>query len=240
MAEPQNPPSNEPPPNPEPLGNQPEARNLDGSLKTNPEPKLGTEGDPAPKKDGEPEGKKDGEGKTDPKAVPEKYEFTAPEGYTVDEKLIEEATPILKELGLTNEQGQKLIDIWNKHSIEAAEGPYKQYQTMRDGWRNEVAKSADLGDGKDNISAETQKNINKVFESIGDAKVVEKFKTALDLTGAGDHPDLVRAFNALGKVLGEGTVVRGSGPAPTGQKAPNAPTSAAQALYPNLPSSAKA
>ena len=45
------------------------------------------------------------------KGVPEKYELKAPEGMELDDGLIEASTPIFKEIGLTNEQAQKLVDL---------------------------------------------------------------------------------------------------------------------------------
>ena len=58
------------------------------------------------------------------------------------------------------------------------------------------------------------------------------------LTGAGDHPAFVKAFNKLAAFVTEGSHVSGKGPSDLGQQKPGAPTkpSAAQALYPNLPS----
>ena len=53
------------------------------------------------------------ETKTDAKGPPDKYEFKAPDGWTdkgweLDGAVIESATPLFKELGLTNDQAQKL------------------------------------------------------------------------------------------------------------------------------------
>ena len=62
--------------------------------------------------------KVDGEGtpaedkKEAPAGAPEKYEaFTLPEGYEVDEQLLNEFTPTLKELGLTQAAAQKVMDF---------------------------------------------------------------------------------------------------------------------------------
>lgn len=172
---------------------------------------------------------------TEPGKVPDKYEFKAPEGFEIDAKVIEDATPVFKELGLTNEQGQKLMDLYAKHSRESAEAPYKQYETMRNSWRDEIAKNASLGNGKDGLSDAARANIARAIDSVGDAKAVSALKEALDITGAGDNPAIVAAFNTLGKLLSEGTMVRAGSPAPV--KAPGSgPRTAASAIYPNLPS----
>src|SRR5579863_3544340 len=52
--------------------------------------------------------------KTEPKpsAAPDKYtDFKAPDGYTLDPATIEAATPIFKELGLSQDAAQKLVDF---------------------------------------------------------------------------------------------------------------------------------
>ena len=178
---------------------------------------------------------------TEPGVVPEKYDLKAPEGYEIDPKMVEEFTPIAKELGLTNEQAQKLADVWNKHSIESAEAPYKAYEEFRTKGRDEIVKDPALGDGKDNLKPEVRTNISKVYDAIGDAKLIEAFKADMDLTGSGDRPSFVRVMNAVGKLLSEGTLVKGSGASPLGQTSSGnaAKPSAAQALYPNNPSSAR-
>ena len=127
--------------------------------------------------------------------APDKYELKAPEGYEIDPKVLADAEPVFKELGLSNEAAQKLTDLWNKHSIESAEAPYKQYETMRNGWRDEIAKSTDLGDGKEGFKAEVRKNIDTAISAIGDPKAIADFKAAMDLTGAGDNPAMIHFIN---------------------------------------------
>ena len=219
------------------LGNDPTVRTPEGTIK---DPALETK-TPSSTPEEKPSTEVKAEAKAEPGKVPEKYELKAPEGYTIDPKVVEEATPIFKELGLSQDQAQKLTDIWNKHSIEAQDAALKGMEATRTEWRSTVAKDPALGDGKADLRPETKANISKAFDAIGDAKQVTALKEALDFTGAGDHPAIVAAFNAWGKLLSEGTLVKGGGPAPTGQAAPGAgPRSAAAAMYPNLPTSSKA
>lgn len=187
-----------------------------------------------------PEAGKEGEKKPDAGKVPDKYEFKAPEGQEVDAKAVEAATPILKELGIDQAGAQKLFDFMAARDQAAAEATNKAYETTRTGWREEISKS-DLGDGKADLSADTKKNVATVIESLGDAKAQSAFKDAMNFTGAGDNPAFVRAMNTLGKLLSEGSAVRGGGPAKTGQSAPGATDrpSPAAAMYPNLASSSK-
>lgn len=193
------------------------------------------------------EAKADGT-KTEPKAgdkdakagPPEKYDFKAPEGYEIDQKAVDEAVPIFKELGLTQDQAQKLFDIYSKNAIATADAALKQYEATRQGWREEVVKAPDLGDGREGLKPEVRKAIDTAISAIGDAKAISEFKSAMDLTGVGDNPHFVRAIAAWGKLLSEGTPVRGTAPSPAGQVKPGeSPRSAASALYPNLPTSSQ-
>lgn len=221
-----------------PAGNSTEARAPDGTLKdvqASPAPAT-----PEPTKPAE--AAKEGDKPAAEKGVvPEKYELKPAEGTTLDEKLIAEVTPVFKELGLDNAQAQKLFDFHSKAVQSALEGPAALLQEMRTSWRNDVVKDAALGNGIDNLKPEVRVNIAKAIEAVGDAKAVASFKEAMDLTGAGDNPALIRGLNNLGKLLSEGTLVRGAAPASTGQTAPGATArpSPAQAMYPGLPSSAQ-
>jgi hypothetical protein len=183
------------------------------------------------------------EAKTPPATpvVPEKYaDFKAPDGFALDTKALESATPIFKELGLSQEQAQKLVDFHTAQMIEAAKAPQATVDTMRADWRAKVSADTDIkaavaGDktGIDAVKVDIGRALGKL-----DPALAGEFKSAMDLTGAGDHPAFIKAIWKLSQFVGEGTHVAGKGPSPAGQTNPSAPArpSAAQALYPTLPS----
>lgn len=166
-------------------------------------------------------------------AVPEKYEFKAPEGTTLDETTITEASAIFKELGLTNEQGQKLVDLQAKLGKTAAEAPYKAYDAMREGWQNEVKADKEIG----HILPKVKETIGKALDTLGDPALVTSFKEAMNLTGAGDHPAFVKAFYKFAQSVVEGPHVSGKGPSIHGQtqSGTSERPSVAKGMYPNLP-----
>jgi hypothetical protein len=224
----------------QPLGNDPATRTPEGTIK---DPALETK--PTSSSEAKPEAtsteaKPDAKAETKPDAgAPEKYDFKAPEGQTLDAKTIEAVTPIFKELGLTNDQAQKLVEFQAARDTAATDAAYKAYETTRTDWRKEIVGS-DLGDGKEGLKPEIKKNIDTAIGALGDAKAIEGFKAAMDLTGAGDNPAFVRAMSKLGSLLAEGTPVRGTAPSPAGQSAPGtAKPSPAAAMYPNLATSSK-
>ncbi|MDD1107598.1 peptidase, partial [Klebsiella pneumoniae] len=58
------------------------------------------------------EGEQGDKNKTPDLKAPEKYEFTAPEGAELDSKAVELFEPVARELGLSNDQAQKLAGLW--------------------------------------------------------------------------------------------------------------------------------
>lgn len=217
-----------------PLANDPSSRTETGEIKDS-TTKIGSS--PA-----ESIGSKTSETKSEGKAgetkplegAPEKYEFKTPEGYEVDPGAMADASAMFKKHNLTQAQAQELMDVYTKHSVDSADAPYKQYATMREGWRNEMIKDNGLGNGADGLKPEVQANVAKLIDSLGQGPAAA-FREAMDLTGAGDHPAFIRAMNDLGRRFGEGTHVSGKGP--TEPTRPNgAKPTAAQALWPTLPS----
>lgn len=238
------------PPTPTPLPNDPASRTPDGTIKdvatptptptpedpksppteksTTPDPTLAAKDPP-----------KD-PAKAEPAVVPEKYELKAPEGFEVDPDFIDKATPVLKELGITNEGAQKLFDIVQGKVTNAKSEIIDAYETMRDGWRKEMVADKELGNGKDDLAPAVKQNIAAAINFLP-AELQTPFKDAMNLTGAGDNPAFVKALNHLGKQFREGTPVTPGKPSPLGQKPPGAgPKSAAAAIYPNLPTSSGA
>lgn len=233
MAEEPNPTPSQTPPPTEPMGNSPEARNPDGSLKdTQTQPKA-PETEKKPEENSKPEGEKKPETKT---GAPEKYEtFKAPEGYELDDALVAEVTPIFRELNLDQASAQRLVDFYGKKITAVADGPYEQFVNTRNEWRKGIIANTELGNGTDGLKPEVLKNINAAIEYGGPA-LAREFREAMTITGAGDNPAFVKAFNILGQLVGEGTLVRPGNPSPGGQRRSGEAPSAAQALYPNLPS----
>jgi hypothetical protein len=62
------------------------------------------------------------------KNVPEKYEVKLPEGLEKDTSLLEKITPVFKELNITGEQAQKLVDVYGPHIKEQMELQEKKSQ----------------------------------------------------------------------------------------------------------------
>lgn len=232
-------------------GNSEQARTPDGTLKDQnsiqpsgdqnkaPQPEanksfLNREPEKAPDK--KPEGEKAPEGEKKPEDVkagaPEKYEdFKLPEGYKLDDKVADTVSKTFKELGLSQEAGQKLIDIYAENSIQAAQAPYDLWAKTQTDWVGEI-------DNRFGSKAETMRtDINKAIDTaITSPKLRGAFREALDLTGFGSNPDAFEALSIFAKPFLEGTPVRGGAPSKEGTKAPASDSrpSIADAMYPHL------
>lgn len=171
---------------------------------------LPTEGEQAP---AESEGKTT-EQKTEVKA-PESYTFVMPEGVELDEKSAGEFSAVAKELDLTQEQAQRVVDLYAKN----VQGQLEAHKATVEGWVTAVKADKEIGGDK---VTETVATARKAVEAFGSPEL----KALLDTTGLGNHPEFVRMMFRAGKAISEDRlVVGGEGGAVN--------TDIATTLYPN-------
>lgn len=127
-------------------------------------------------------------------AKPVEYaEFTLPEGITLDTAAVEAFKPIAAELGLNQEQAQKLVNLRAEQVRQEAEA----YAAQMTEWANTAKTDAELagGQGFDANLASACATYAKV--------ATPELRGLLDSTGYGNHPEVVRMFYRIGKQLGE-------------------------------------
>lgn len=164
------------------------------------------------------EGKTDGEqaAGNDP-VVPEKYEFKAPEGREFDAQVLEQFSEVAKELKLSQEGAQKVID---KLSSAIAEKQISTMQSAKDEWVKAVNADKEIGGDKLNENLSVAK---KALETFGSPEL----RTLLNDSGLGNHPEMIRAFFKAGQAISEDRMVSGGIGGPGGARDP------AKSLYPN-------
>ncbi|MBS0857949.1 peptidase [Providencia rettgeri] len=134
-------------------------------------------------------------------AAPEKYEFTAGKDQELDKEAVAAFEPIARELGLSNEQAQKIVDVYGSTIMP------QLIKQQTDAWQKQVTDWAE--------TVQADKELSSV-ESIGNAqKAMEQFGTPelkeyLNETGLGNHPELIRIFSKIGKSMSEDGFVNGS------------------------------
>lgn len=169
-------------------------------------PQPGTEGD-KPQDDKPADGDKPADKPDDKEqkqeGAPEKYEFKPAEGLELDTSALEQFEPIARELNLTNEQAQKMVDLYGTKIMPMVQKRQSEvWQKTTEQWAAEVKADKEIGGDKltANLSA-----AQRALEQFGDPEL----KEYLDSTGLGNHPALVKAFIKVGKAMSEDKVVTG-------------------------------
>lgn len=171
-----------------------------------------------------PEANKDGETQAEkPQGAPEKYEFTAPEGKQFDAEIIGKYSEIAKELNLTQDAAQKLVESMGP---KIAERQLAQVEAIRNEWAQQSQVDKEFGGDKLNENMAVAK---KALDSFG----TPELRTLLVQSGLGNNPEVIRFMYRAGKAISEDTFVgssAGAGGKPTGPQDFNAK---AAALYSN-------
>lgn len=173
---------------------------------------AGEEGGTGAEGEGGNAGGNEGEGND---AVPETYEFTMPEGMEMDQELADAAGPIFKELGLTQEQANKLTEMYAGRLQAQQKAATDAFNNQLEGWANELKADKDFGGEKFNENSDIAFKAMEKFA--GDD--FDELKGIMDSTGIGNFPPLVRMFYRIGLAIkddGGGD----EGVAPTGQRSP--------------------
>lgn len=140
-------------------------------------------------------------------ALPEKYELTAPEGLTLDDETMAEADPVFRELGLSNDAAQKLIPVAAKFgeriaaqaSQAANQAILSEVVAQRKAWATEAQTDAEIGGAN---WTQTTELSAKALDALGYPKG-SAFRSFLTDSGLGNHPEMIRAFSRIGKMVGE-------------------------------------
>ena len=151
--------------------------------------------------------------------APETYEdFTLPNGVEVDTKALEGFIPVAKQLNLTQTEAQALIDYESKRVEEFTSAQTASWNEMQTEWRTATQSDKEIGGPAFDQSLA---NAKKFLGAYGTNELIE----ALDATGMGNHPELIRAFSRAGKAMGEDNLAIGG--------VSNTPRAPEDILYPN-------
>ncbi|ECF1701257.1 peptidase, partial [Salmonella enterica subsp. enterica] len=133
-----------------------------------------------------------------PPGAPEKYAFSAPEGQELDAGAVAAFEPVARELNLTQEQAQKLVDVYGGMKQQQAEA----WQQQTEDWAATVKADKDIGGD----SLATNLTVaQKALDTFG----TKELKEYLNGTGLGNHPELVKFCIKVGKGMGEDQLITG-------------------------------
>lgn len=138
-----------------------------------------------------------------PEGAPEKYEFKAGEGVELDQEALKDFEPVARELNLTNEQAQKLVDAYSTKILPLVQKQQAEaWQKQTEGWAEAVKSDKEIGGDKLTSSISAAQRALDIFGG-------PELKQYLNETGLGNHPELVKAFVKVGKAMSEDKVVTG-------------------------------
>lgn len=140
--------------------------------------------------------------------APERYDLTL-EGFSIDPDLVQNADPVLREIGLSNEAANKLLPVARDIMARTQDMLTRQIQDaaaiQKKAWYDAFVADPEIGGGR---RSETEHLAAKALDALG-YRDGHPFRQALNDSGFGNHPDMIRAFRRLGEVIGEdGTFVR--------------------------------
>lgn len=150
-------------------------------------------------------GDKPGDGAADPASteVPETYaEFTVPEGMEVNKDALEAFLPVAKDLKLTQDQAQKLVNLQTAHETAMAEQQITAWENVQTEWREATKVDQEIG------GTNLQKTMSDSARFLGKFATPE-LRDLLDRTGVGNNVEFIRLFAAAGNAMGEDNLVSG-------------------------------
>jgi len=164
------------------------------------------------------------DGKTDTTAkteAPAEYkDFKLPEGVEADAEVLASFKAEAKALKLTQEQAQKLVDMQTSLAAKQSKTAHDAWTDVQKDWVEKAKSDKEYGGQAFNDNLALAKKAMDKFAS-------PEFKQAMDLTGMGNHPELIRLLVNVGKHFKEDGVMK-SGTESAGTKDP------AKVLFPNM------
>jgi hypothetical protein len=183
---------------------------VDDGGQANPEPPVDPPVDPPsgnePPKGGEPP-KGDEPPKEKEGVVPEKYDLKLAKDTILDQSDMERIATEAKELGLTNEEAQDLLDLESSAQARYQDKQTNEVKGIREGWVKTAEEDKEIGG---DVFKESVALSARVIEKFG----TDDFKKALDETGFGNHPEVIRIFTRIGKLMGNDQLVMSKGQSP--------------------------
>lgn len=177
-------------------------------------------------------GNGDGNGSGDgqPTGAPEKYEaFKVPEGLSLEGEQLQAFEALAKEANMTQDAAQAALDMGAKAVQDAMSAADQAYTDQVAGWLDASKKLPDLGgENFDKTIAECA----AVFDAAGD--VGNELRAALNETGMGNHPAMIKFVHQFHQFVKEGQFIDGA------QSGDETPRDAAQILYGSTPNGQQA
>lgn len=157
-----------------------------------------------------------------PPKVEPAFDLKLPEGSHLDPGAVERIVSFAKEQGLSKEQAQGLLNREDAAVAAYVTGEKEGYVKEQKAWMDSLKADKEIGGVAFDESVALAKRAVDTFGT-------DAFKKALNETGLGNHPELVRVFARIGRNMADDKIVR-PGSVPAAKKSPE------QVFYPDTPS----
>jgi len=138
-----------------------------------------------------------------PTVAPEAYaDFSLPEGVQLDSAVMGEFGTLAKELNLSQDQAQKLVDLQAKATAGTAQQLQAAIDKQADQWAADAKSDKEYGGDKfdENLA---------VSKAALDKFATPEFRAFLEQSKLGNHPEMLRAFYRIGQAVGQDGFVPG-------------------------------
>jgi len=143
--------------------------------------------------DGAEAGKTEGNQDGKPAGAPEKYEFKPQEGQEFDPEVLTAFSEIAKDLNLTQDAAQKLLDKMGPTMVSRQ---MEQLENVKNEWSQASQTDKEFGGDKLNENLAVAK---KALDSFG----TPELRALLNESGLGNNPEIIRFMFRAGKAISE-------------------------------------
>ncbi len=124
-----------------------------------------------------------------------------PEGLQLPKDSVEKIASYAREQGFSKDKAQELLNLEADMVKEMIAAQQESYSKTREEWVNQVKNDQEIGGNNFKQSIDHAQRALKQFAS-------DEFIKTLNETGYGDHPEVVRVFARIGKMIGNDTIVQ--------------------------------
>jgi hypothetical protein len=131
-------------------------------------------------------------------------DLTLPEGVAADDPMLAAALAGATTAKISKDQLQPVIDAVAPILKEAQEAPLREWAAKQKDWVKEIKADPEIG------GAALDKTVLPGIARLLDQHGGKELREALDFTGAGNHPAVVKFLHRVAQSRAEGTPVRGN------------------------------
>ena len=151
----------------------------------------------------------------------EASDIGSPEGFEeIDSSALEVFVPLAKQLNLSKDQAQQLVNVHADLMYKAGEYLENETDTMYKEWANESMKDTEIG------GAKLQQNVafaKTALDTFGNTEL----KDILKVSGLGNNVEVIRMFAKIGEAVSNDRFIQG-------KSTDDQPKSHADILFPNM------